>query len=418
MLSLRFSKFLRFVNSYDSRMWILFSGWMISSMGFAMVIPYLSIYFHDQMKIPMSQVGLVFGIAAMVRALFGLLGGDLSDKLGRVKIMGWAQFLRGVFFLLMGWLAWKGGSFLFWSLIIIVNWLFGGFYQPVANAMAADIAPKEKRVEAYSILRIGGNIGWAIGPMIGGFLASASYPALFVVASLSTLISSFLILFFLSETVKPKPSRERFTFKDIDKLKSDRLFLLYCTVSLLLFVLIGQLVSTMSVFSVDYVGISESNLGFLYATNGLIVILFQLPVSKLTQKRNLIRSLFLGSLGYSLGYFLVGFSASFSWLIFCMIIISFSEITVLPASMAIVANLSKEKHHGLYMGAYGLFYSLGWSFGPLVGGISIDILGKQPVLLWGIIAFLGILSALGFKWIGKKLPKDSIFPRTNSSTVL
>jgi MFS family permease len=413
MQPFRFSRISTLIRSYDSRMWILFSGWMISGMGFAMVIPYLSIYFHNQMKIPMSQVGILFGVAAMIRALFGLWGGDLSDKVGRVKIMGWAQFLRGVLFLLMGVLAWKGGSFLLWSLIVILNWLFGGFYQPVANAMAADIAPKEKRVEAYSILRIGGNIGWAFGPMIGGFLASASYPILFIFASFSTFVSSFLVLFFLSETVKVDSTEEKFTLKDIKKLKSDQLFLLYCAICLLLFVVIGQLVSTLSVFSVDNVGISESNLGFLYATNGLIVILFQLPVARLTQSKNLIRILCLGSLGYSLGYFLVGFSSSFLWLFLCMLVISFSEITVLPASMAIVANLSKEKHHGLYMGGYGLFFSLGWSLGPLLGGILIDLLSSEPVLLWGIIASLGILSALGFSWIGKKLPREAISPRTS-----
>jgi MFS family permease len=411
MSKFKFFKISALIRSYDSRMWILFAGWMISSMGFAMVIPYLSIYFHNQMKIPMTQVGLLFGVGALARSLSGLFGGDLSDKIGRVKIMGWAQFLRAVFFLFMGALVWKGGSFFLWSLLLILNWVFGGFYQPVANAMAADIAPPEKRVEAYSILRIAGNIGWAFGPMIGGFLASASYSLLFIFASISTFLSSFLILLFLPETVKIDPTKERFTFKDIGKLKSDHLFLLYCVISLLLFVVIGQLVSTVSVFSVDYVGISQSNLGFLFATNGLIVILFQLLVSKFTQTKNLIRVLILGSISYSVGYFLVGFSTSFLGLFLCMIIISFSEITVLPASMAIVANLSKEKHHGLYMGGYSLFYSMGWSIGPLVGGVLIDFLGGEPVLLWGIIAFLGVLSAFGFGWVGKKLPQEAILPK-------
>ena len=399
-------------------MWILFFGWMISAMGFAMVIPYLSIYFHNRMNIPMSQVGLLFGAGAVAQSLFGLWGGDLSDKIGRVKIMGSAQLVRSFIFILMGILAWKGGSFLLWALLLICNWIAGSFYQPVANAMAADIAPKGKRVEAYSILRIGGNVGWAVGPMIGGFLAAASYPTLFFFASLATFISSILVLFFLSETVKVDAAEEKFTFKDIKKLKSDHLFLQYCAVGLLLFLVIGQLVSTLSVFSVDYVGISQSRLGFLYATNGLIVILFQLPVAKFTQSRNLIRIIILGSLGYAVGYFLVGFSASFSWLFLCFLVISFSEITVLPASMAIVANLSKEKHHGLYMGGYGLFFSLGWSLGPLLGGVMIDLLGYHPVLLWGIIASLGVLSALGFSWIGRKLPQDVIYPHKNSIGVI
>ncbi|MGB8658589.1 MAG: MFS transporter [Candidatus Zixiibacteriota bacterium] len=415
MPEFRFSRLSALVRSYDSRMWILFFGWMISAMGFAMVIPYLSIYFHNQMKIPMSQVGILFGVGAAVNSAFGLWGGDLSDRIGRVKIMGSAQFIRGTLFLLMGGLAWKGGSFILWSLLLILNWIAGSFYQPVANAMAADMVPKEKRVEAYSILRIGGNVGWAFGPMIGGFLASTSYPILFAFASLSTFISSFLVLFFLSETVKTNRSEEKLTFKNIKELRSDHLFLQYCAVCLLLFLVIGQLVSTLSVFSVDQVGISESKLGFLYLTNGLVVILFQLPVSRFAQSKNLIRVLCLGSLGYSLGYFLVGFSGSFSWLFLCILIISFSEITVLPASMAIVANLSKEKHHGLYMGGYGLFLSLGWSIGPLVGGVLIDILGSKPVLLWGIIASLGLLSALGFRWIRGKLPPDAISPLAGSA---
>ncbi|MFH1335996.1 MAG: MFS transporter, partial [Candidatus Zixiibacteriota bacterium] len=110
MQPFKFSRLSTLVKSYDSRMWILFFGWMISAMGFAMVIPYLSIYFHNRMNIPMSQVGLLFGVGAIAQSLFGLWGGDLSDKIGRVKIMGSAQLIRSVIFLLMGLLAWKGGS--------------------------------------------------------------------------------------------------------------------------------------------------------------------------------------------------------------------------------------------------------------------------------------------------------------------
>jgi MFS family permease len=405
---LQFSKVKSFIKSYDFRLWVLFSGWLVSAMGFAMVIPYLSIYFHNQMKIPMSLVGILFGVAAISRALLGLIGGDLSDRLGRVKIMGLAQLFRGFIFLFMGALAYKGGSFYLWSLMVILNWMLGGFYQPVANAMAADIVPKEKRVEAYSILRIGGNTGWAIGPMIGGFLASASYPLLFVIGGILTFLSSALIFIFLTESVKPDPTKEKFTLKDLGKLKADHLFLLFCTISLLLFVVIGQLVSTISVYSVDYVGISEAQLGFLYALNGAIVIFFQLPASKFTQSKILTRVLLWGSIGYSTGYFLFGFSNSFVWLFFCMLIISFAEISVLPASMAIAANLSKEKHHGLYMGGYGLSYALGWSFGPLIGGVLIDLFSSTPILLWGIIALLGLGAAFGFSWLEKKLPRDVI----------
>jgi len=74
MPQLNLSRFSSFIKSYDYRMWILFSGWMASAMGFAMVIPYMSIYFHNQMQIPMTQVGFIFGAGAIARALSGLIG--------------------------------------------------------------------------------------------------------------------------------------------------------------------------------------------------------------------------------------------------------------------------------------------------------------------------------------------------------
>ncbi|OGC84198.1 MAG: hypothetical protein A2W07_00720 [candidate division Zixibacteria bacterium RBG_16_43_9] len=65
------------------------------------------------------------------------------------------------------------------------------------------------------------------------------------------------------------------------------------------------------------------------------------------------------------------------------------------------------------MGGYGLAYALGWSIGPLVGGVLIDLLGKKPVLLWGLIAVLGLAAALAYTRLEKKLPKDVITVSTS-----
>ena len=61
---------------------------------------------------------------------------------------------------------------------------------PAANAMVADLVPREKRIKAYALLRIAQNLGWAIGPMLGGFIAQRSYGAMFLAGG--TLFRYFL----------------------------------------------------------------------------------------------------------------------------------------------------------------------------------------------------------------------------------
>ncbi len=398
---------------YDYRLWVLTFGWFISAMGFAMVMPFIGILFHVEMGISMVAVGIVFSISSMSRALFGLLGGEASDQLGRVKIMGLSMMGRAGSFLVIAWLLNKGAGFFPISGLVILSSVLGAFYQPVAQAMVADVVVKEKRVEAYSIIRIGGNLGWALGPAIGGFVTSVSYPLLFLIGSLTALIAGGLILFFIKETVPALENRSKFSFKDLVEIRKDRLFFVYCVITLVLFTVIGQLVATFSVFSVGWVGISKALLGYLYTLNGGIVVLFQFPMSKFVERHQLTKVLVYGSLLYLIGYFLVGFAKSFTWLFVCMTLVSVAEIAVMPASMTLVANMASEKHRGRYMGTFSLVHSLGWAIGPLLGGILLDFFASQPVIIWSGISSLALVSALGYQWLGKKLPASVDYSGNN-----
>lgn len=393
-----------FFKRYDYRLWVITFGWFISAMGFAMVIPFISILFHVEMGISMIAVGTVFCISSLSRALFGVLGGEASDRWGRVKIMGLSMLGRAVSFLLIALLLSKGAGFIPVSGLVILSSILGAFYQPVAHAMVADVVGREKRVEAYSIVRIGGNLGWALGPAIGGFVSVVSYSFLFLIASLTALIAGALILLFIKETLPELENRSKFSFKDLIEIRRDRLFFLYCVISLFLFTVIGQLVATFSVFSVGSVGISKTLLGYLYTLNGAIVVLFQFPMSKFVERYRLTRMLVYGSVLYLIGYFSVGLATSFTWLFACMTMVSVAEIAVMPASMTMVANMASERHRGRYMGTFSLVHSLGWAVGPLLGGFLLDLFVSQPIIVWGGISSLALASALGYQWLAAKLP--------------
>ena len=103
-----------------------------------------------------------------------------------------------------------------------------------------------------------------------------------------------------------------------------------------------------------------------------------------------------GSLLYVLGYWMMGLGSSFALLAAAMFVVTSGEIVASPASMNLVANFSSDDARGRYMGVYGLFNSFGWSVGPLVGGVLLDVAKGQPLLLWGPIAGLMLLAAIGY----------------------
>ncbi|MCQ5376313.1 MAG: MFS transporter, partial [Methanomassiliicoccales archaeon] len=203
---------------------------------------------------------------------------------------------------------------------------------------------------------------------------------------------------------KPSDSNDRFSFRDLLKLRNDHRFLVFCVFSLILWIVVAQMSSTFSVFSTSEVKVSVVEIGYLYAINGLIVVLAQLPVARYISRFNMSTIIALGALVYSIGYFLVGFAFGFLFLAFCMVIITLGEIITSPSSMNLVANMSPENERGLYMGFFGLFTSFGWSLGPFIGGVSIDLLSKSPVLMWGFISSFGVISAIGYILLGRRLP--------------
>ena len=61
-----------------------------------------------------------------------------------------------------------------------------------------------------------------------------------------------------------------------------------------------------SVYAVDMVGISQTELGYLYTINGLLVVSLQIPFTKILSKYAFTTQLALGSVFYILGYGFIG----------------------------------------------------------------------------------------------------------------
>src|SRR5512145_1404442 len=184
-------------NEYPRQYWLMITGVVISTAGGSMIWPFLLIYASSTLDMPLSTVATLISINAGTGLLSSLIAGSLADKIGRKVVMNFSLTVNGLaYFLLMGAETYPQ----FVGLMIMIG-LSNPLYQVGADAMLADMIPSEKRVDAYAINRIANNAAFAMGPAIGGFLATRSYDLAFYGAGIGFITYSVLLFSLARETL-------------------------------------------------------------------------------------------------------------------------------------------------------------------------------------------------------------------------
>lgn len=349
----------------------------------------------------MTLVGIILLASGLCAGFSQALGGALSDRLGRRPIL-LITASAGVL-LYAGLAILIGMSAPVWAITIV--YVAGRsmlrITNPVVSAMVADSTSKERLAEAYGILRIGANIGWAAGPALGGYLlTSIPYAWLFGIPAATCGIVFLIVLFWVRESSSNDGTTPgvRSLFTTLDNPP----FLVFTLLSFLLFAVMGQMGSTLSIFSVDRVGFSTAQYGFLLTLNGLIVIFFQYPVTRALSKLAKARTLVLGSLLYGFGYLSLGWITGFGWALGAMAVVTAGEIIHTPITLAVIGELSPRGQRGRYMGVFGLSETMGIAVAPLLGGILLDAFPANLELVWAPLASIAFVAAIGYYWWARR----------------
>jgi MFS family permease len=384
--------------------WILCLGWFVSAMGFAASMPFISIYFHQEYGMSTGDIGLFFGGMAVIRASAQAFAGEMSDRFPRRSILIHSQLLRAVAFAILAAVVFLKGGVGWMAVALIFNFILGAIFQPVANAMVSDFLPAEKRIDGFALVRAAGNLGWAVGPAMGGVLAAKSYGLLFVFSALMTLASGIIVMLYLGSP-PTVTATDRFKIGDLLAIRKDKYLAQHCLLVLALYLVVAQLIVPFSLYATQTAGLSESELGYLFAINGLVVVALQIPITKLFAKVRLTTQMIVGSLIYFVGYSAIGFLSSFTMFACAIFTITIGENIMSPPSLALTARLAPPDRMGRYMGIFGFFVTAGWSLGPLYGGQILEHFGDSPRLAWVILASLALVSAGGYFLFRRTLPK-------------
>lgn len=383
---------------YPRPFWTLLGVSFIDRLGGALLFPFFALYITQKFNVGMTQVGFLFTAFSISSFIGAMLGGALSDRMGRKGMVIFSLISTSVSSVLMG-LVNSLEAFFVLALLVGIFTDTGG---PARQAMVADLLPEQKRAQGYGLLRVVFNLSVTIGPAIGGFLAARSYLTIFLTDAVISLISAVLVFLYIPET-KPEaapgsPTESMAdTFRGYSRVLKDRLFMLFIGGCILMGLVYMNMNTTLGVYLRDNHGIPESGYGFILSLNALMVVLFQFPITRRIEGYPPMLMMALGMLLYTIGFAMYGFVSTYTLFLLAMVIITIGEMLVAPVSQALTARLAPEDMRGRYMAIFGFSWGISFAIGPLLAGMVMD--NAAPNLLWYLAWTIGLLATIMFMWL-------------------
>ena len=375
--------------------------------GYGLSLPFFTVYLISQKGLSASWAGLIIALSSLSRSFSSALAGELSDAFGRKNIMLWGLGLEVAAMLGLA-LCIEHNAHLGWILVTYFLTAFlGAAFRPASNAWVSDNTTPKQRVEAFGIIRIGVNLGWALGPAVGGFLVRYSYSYAFYFTALAYALTVLYVQRTLQDKSAATGQSRRPNFVSLVTSLKDSKLAKICFYVLLITAVNSQLVVGLSVHCHTYLNMPEYYIGWFFTINGLATILLQYPASKMMEKMRLSTALFLGCLLYAVGYGSVGFFDTFLPIAFGVFLASVGELIVNPAEQTITSNIADSRTRGRYLGMIMVFYNLGSSVGFFAAGwlgqyvASVFLAGP-----WLIIGAVGLLAGVGFLRLRRDLTDE------------
>lgn len=386
--------------SYPRPFRVLIVGTFIDRIGGAIIFPFLSLYVAQRFNVGMTEVGLLFGVWSISSLVGSMIGGALADKYGRKVVMVFGLVFSALSALFMGFV---NDMRAFYLLAVFAGVLsdIGG---PARQAMVSDLLEGEQRSEGFGLIRVVANLAVAIGPAIGGILASISYMLLFILDACASCITAVIVIKAIPETKPEKkvdqPSESILqTVKGYGLVSKDGLFMAYIIATMVMIVVYSQMYSTLSVYLNKFHGVSSQGFGYLMSMNAAMVVIMQFWIAKRIKKYPPMVMMMIASALYGIGYFMFAFVDQYAFFIIAMATITIGEMLHIPVAQTLVSFFAPEDMRGRYMAAYGLGWALPNTFAPLLAGLIMD--NYDPELVWYWAGLLSLVAIIAFGFLRK-----------------
>ncbi len=401
-LLIHFSK--QYIDNFkglSKEIWLLSLVTFINRAG-AMVIPFLSLYLVNDKGFTLPKVGWImtsFGVGSLVGTW---VGGKLTDLFGFYEVITASLFLGGIGFIGLQFL----DSFLGLCVGIFALIFVADAYRP-AIFVACDAYSKPENVtRSIALIRLAINLGFSIGPMIGGLIiARISYGSLFWIDGLSCVAAAIL----LSLLLKPKEVQEKTELIERKEGISpyiNKLYLLLILIMVLSSIMFVQYFSVVPLYYKEVHLLSEDVIGLILFLNGVIIVLFEMPLVGWLERIKISKTMatFWSMIFLALSFVVLNLSAWAGVLVIGMVLMTIGEMIGSPFTNSLALEMSPKGRKGEYMALYSMSFSLSHIFGHNGGMNLADSLGYDTTwyIMFVALLIVGAMTLWLRKLIGNK----------------
>lgn len=386
--------------------WTMEAGGLVNAFGTGITYPFVVIYLHNVRGISLGTAGLVLATNGAMSFAASPLAGTLSDKIGGRLTLAGALVLMAIGI----------GSFPLvhepWQAFVamVVAGAGNGGFWPSQSTMLVGLAPEARRHAAYALQRVSRNLGIGLGGLTGGLIATTANPTSFTVlfvVDAATFLAFVAVLPFVPDPELPPEDEGTQPGRYLDVLR-DRLLLGIVGLNVV-FVSAGYAqIELMPVFAKNEAGVTERQIGIIFLVNTLVIALAQLPIARALEGRRRMPALALMTVLWAASWLIVlvagaAFEASTAAAVLAGagIVFGLGECFQGPTQGALVADLAPPSLRGRYMALSTISWEIGFVVGPAIGGF---VLGREPLALWPLAAFMCLLAGAGALALERGIP--------------
>jgi predicted MFS family arabinose efflux permease len=369
--------------------WYLALAMLVNRSG-SMVLPFLALYVN-------KELGYSPGVAATMVAVFGVgssvgtfLGGYATERWGPIRVLIGALWLNALGFVALS----RMPDYATFAVTLFAISAVGEAFRPANMAALTLFCEAGVQKRAIALNRLALNLGFSIGPVLGGFLASFSYQWLFWLDA-ATCAAAALVLYVLlghhhaelkrRVSVASGGPREN-PFLDLP-------FMLFVLLAFVSFSAFFQLMSTYPLFLADEFHLVEWQIGIILAINTIIVCVCEMVLVHRIDHWNPIRTIGWGACLMCVGFGILPFGYGFAFAAAGVLVWTLGEMLMMPLAMAYVAAYSDEQSRGRYIGVYTTAASLAFVAGPLLASWCY---ARDHFLGWYVSLGIGVIVLFGF----------------------
>ncbi|RDY28038.1 MFS transporter [Romboutsia weinsteinii] len=378
--------------------YILFIGKIVNCIG-AFVHPLMALILTQRIGMSASEAGQYVTMVAVCQAPCIMFGGKLADTIGRRKVIITFQILGAITLFICGLIE---PSILTAKIMILSSCLYS-LSTPAYDALNADLTNHSNRKSSYSLLYMGVNIGFAIGPLLGGFLFKNYLSLIFIGDAITTLISLALFIIFVKEkkgnieeenTIEEKNNlEEKIEGSTLKVLLSRPILILFPIILLLYQFSYSQWGFAVPIQLGDLFGPDGAKTyGILGSMNGLIVIISTPILTTLTKKHNILNVMSVGGLLYGICFFLIGAKSIIPIFFLGVFLLTIGEVLIAINSSTFIANNTPASHRGRISSLIPLISGTGYAVGPMIMGGIIDVQGIFTG--WMVVSMTSIIGSI------------------------